>query len=401
MPHPSRCPTVFTLILGALSTLGSLSIDMGLPALPAIELAFPEAMGHGALTLSLFLVGFCLSPLFAGLISDRVGRKPVLVKGLALFAVAATTCASAQSFPGLLAARLIQGLAAGACVLLPISMVRDTAEGPAARAQLALITAILGLAPLAAPLPGGWLMTIATWRAVFGAQAIAGALLLLAALTILPETVPEARRRAPLPIRAAYGAVLSNRTFWRFCIVFSSAFAAMFAFISAAPAIFMGQYHLSGERFSWAFSVTALGVLLGTTAGGILSRVGRSAPGIIGLGLIALLAAVGLFPVITLTGKAALTSLAVNAGAVFFAFGLIGPNATHEAMRPFAREAGVAAGVSRFVQMMLAAVASGLVAALTPRLGGLGTAAILMGGFAAAAALAFLLIPSAPRPREG
>ena len=385
---------IFVFVLGGFVTLAPAAIDMSLPAIPAIEATFPNAAGKGALTLTLFLFGFAVAPLVAGAISDRIGRKPVLLAGLAGFVCGAVVASSATEFLWLLAGRFIGGLGSGAIALLPISMIRDTSHGTEARVRLSIIVGVLGIAPVVAPIPGGWLIAFASWPTIFVAQAAAGLLLMLAAAVLVPETSPEERRRARLPVGQAYAKVLSNRTFLRFCAVFSLNFGAMFTFLSSTSTIFMQTYHLSSWAFSLAYSAIACGVMLGTTLSGVLGRAGRSVPEVITLGVAIMLIAIAALGVTSLAGVASPLSVAVCACAVFLSFGLIGPNATHESMRPFMHEAGIAAGFSRFAQMVSGAVGSGLVVALAGHLGSLWAAVVSMALFAVATTLAFFVVPA-------
>lgn len=202
----------FTLFLGALSAIAPLSIDMGLPGIPAIEATFSDAGSRGSMTLSLFLVGFSAAPLFIGPLSDRFGRRIALIAGLSFFSAAAICSAFAPSFTTLLLARFVQGAAGGAIATLPVVMVRDVLEGPSARAKLSQIVAILGIAPIVAPLIGAAILAIGSWRSIYLAQALVGVVELFIAATWLEETHPHERRRS-LGIRVlldGYRTILSD-----------------------------------------------------------------------------------------------------------------------------------------------------------------------------------------------
>lgn len=142
----------FVMLFGAICALGPLSIDMGLAGIPLMEREFSSRPGDGALTLSVFLAGFCVTPLLSGLIADRYGRRNTLLVSLALYALAALACAFSTDFVVHLLSRAMQGAAAGACVVLPFSIIRETLAGATARAYIANLTAAVGMAPLVAPM---------------------------------------------------------------------------------------------------------------------------------------------------------------------------------------------------------------------------------------------------------
>jgi MFS transporter, DHA1 family, multidrug resistance protein len=195
-----RVPPGRVLALGGLSALGPLSLDLYLPALPTLttELGAEEAAGQ--LSLSLCMIGLALGQLFVGPLTDRVGRRTPLLVGNAVFAVSAGLCALAPSIGVLLALRLVGGLAGGAGIVIARAMVRDLYAGAQMARVFALITLVLGVAPVVAPLLGGLLLTVTSWRGVFVALAVLGILLLAAAAT-LGETLPAHRRHGGHPVR--------------------------------------------------------------------------------------------------------------------------------------------------------------------------------------------------------
>lgn len=358
----------FTLLLGALSALPSLSIDMGLPGIPALEADFADAAGRGALTLSLFLAGFALAPSVCGPIADRYGRRPTMVVGLVLFTIAASLCAVSPDFTLLLVCRLLQGIAAGACVTMPMAVVRDLFEGTQARTRLAHITTVLGLAPMLAPILGAWVMSVAGWRTIYAAQAGLALIILLAILLGFSETLPVERRRAlsPRQLAGTYRMVLGNRTFINYAFVYAFSFAGMFAYISSSSAVVMGSFGLSGHAFSLLFAACSCGVMLGSMLSGRLSRRHVPSHKVLNAGLaVMFLAELGALA-LSLLGLASVWTLMPLIAITIFCFGLTAPNATHEALHPLPHAAGAASGLSRCFQMVLGAASSALVAALSP-----------------------------------
>lgn len=363
-----RQSLTLTAFLAGLSALASLSIDMGLPGIPALEAALPSAAGQGALTLSLFMVGFAISPLVAGPFSDRFGRRQSLLIGLVAFTLSALVCAAAPTFGTLLAARLVQGAVAGLCVTQPLAIVRDLLDGPDARKQIAQVAVVLGLSPLAAPVLGGFVLAWGGWRTIYFVQAAISAILFAWTLVAFPESLPL-RRRQRLDVRQvsqSYRAVFGNRTFLGYALVYAVGFGALFTFVAGSPDVFIGEFGLSEGAYSGAFALTAFGLVLGS----LLSSRLTSTPGRrvlqIGLavGLVCSLVALGL----AATGHLTAGVLVGLVFAVMIAFGAISPTANHEAIQPLPHVAGAASGSIRSVQMVMGASAS---AAFTVLAGGL------------------------------
>jgi MFS transporter, DHA1 family, multidrug resistance protein len=353
-----------TAFLGTLSALAPWSIDMSLPALTAIEAGFAGAAGKGPLTLSLFLVGFAIAPLFGGPIADRFGRRPALLVSITLYMLSALGAAVAPTFETLLACRLLQGLAGGACVILPLAIVRDLCEPALARLQFARIFAILNVVPIVVPPLGAAAVAMSGWRAVYLVQAI-GALAMAAGALLVKESLPAERRRSlrPAQVVASYRTVLSDAGFVGYALIFAFSFSAMFSFISAAPSLLMGLLNVPRSEFAVLYSLTAASVLAGALISGQLAR-WMSARRVIALGLTLMIA--GALAVLALEplGLLGVWTLVPLIALVNAAFGLIGPSANHEAMRDMAEVAGAAAGVLRCLQMLFGAIASAGVAVL-------------------------------------
>jgi DHA1 family bicyclomycin/chloramphenicol resistance-like MFS transporter len=375
----------FTAFLGALTALPPLSIDMGLPGLPAIEATFADAAGQGPLTLSLFLAGFAISPLICGPLADRFGRRAILLDGLLLFSLAAAACAWAPTFTILLVCRMLQGLAAGACAILPFAIVRDVFEHHVARHQLSRIAAVLGIAPMIAPVLGGWVMTVSDWRMIYAAQAATGLLLLVVAIGTLEESQPVEMRRSlnPAKLIESYRFVLTDRTFLGYALLYACAFACMFSFISGAPSVLIGSLGLSTTGFSLLFGLSSCGVLIGSLISGQLSQRHIASRKIVAGGLVltvaSALAALALVPAVAVTVWTLMPLMALT----LLAFGIMAPSTNHEALQNLPHVAGAAAGVMRCLQMTMGAFASAMIAMFEP----FGHPALVMTGLMAAMAL--------------
>ena len=398
----------YTIFLGALSALPPLSIDMGLPGIPSIEADLPGAAGQGALTLSLFLAGFALSPLCCGPLADRFGRRRTMAVGLIAFVLAAGLCALSRSFDLLLAVRLAQGVAAGACVIMPLAIVRDVFDGSSSRRHLSRITAVVGLAPMLAPVLGGWVMALGGWRMIYATQALCGAALLAATMLAFSETLPADRRR-PLDrvlLLAGYAAVMRDRAFRGNTLLYAFSFAAMFAFISSAPAVLMDGLGLTPGLFALAFGISSCGTLVGSLFGGWLN--GREVHGstIVAWGTGGLVVASLVLLAVTAADLGQMGTIVPLVAVAIFCFGLVGPNANHDALHGLPHVAGSASGLLRCTQMVVGAITSALVARFQPLGQPLWTMAALMVTASLAAAVCLLWLRTgdkrrAPDPLKG
>lgn len=194
----------FTLLLGALGTLPPLSVDMNLPALPLVQLALGTTPGGAALTVSLFLVGFASAQLVLGPLSDRFGRRPVLLGGLLIYTCGGAVCAFAPSISALLVARLLQGVGAAGGTVMAFAVTRDLFSGADLRKRLSYITMVFSVAPLIAPSLGAIMLHLSGWRSIFAVLTGAGVLLVAAAGFGLHETHPPSNHPAPIGTGTAW-----------------------------------------------------------------------------------------------------------------------------------------------------------------------------------------------------
>ncbi len=311
----------FVLLLGALVAFGPLAIDLYLPALPAIAqglAATPEAV---QLSITVFLAGFALGMLFYGPVSDRYGRRTVMLSGIALFAVASLACMLATSAEQLIAARFIQALGGGAASVLARAVVRDVYAPTEAIRKLSLMAMVTAIAPLVAPLLGSVLLGWFGWRGTFAAVLAWGILSFAVVWWQLPETLP-AERRGQLPLGAAFAAylhLLRDPVAIGLLLAGGMSFAAMFAYITASPFYFIELQGFSPTAYGALFAANALGIfaanfvnsrLVKARGAAAMAGVG-SACGFAGAVLLALAVAqpdcvaavvAGLFVVVSMTG---------------------------------------------------------------------------------------------------
>ena len=289
---PSRAQLV--LLLGALSAFGPISMDTYLPGLPQLSADIGASAAATQLTLTTCLIGLALGQVIAGPLSDAFGRRRPLLAGLALFALASLLCAVAPDVWTLAAARLVQGAAGAAGIVIGRAVVRDLHEGAAMARFLALVLVVNGVAPIVAPIAGAALLHVTDWRGIFGVLAGIGAALLLWTAAMLRETLPLAlRHRGGLAATLrVFARLLSDRRFLGYVLSCGFVFAAMFAYIAGSPFVLQDIYGVSQEGFGLAFGVNAAGIMVASWLGGrIVERVGPTAVFVGGLALQALGAA--------------------------------------------------------------------------------------------------------------
>ena len=264
---------VFATLLAALAMLGPFSIDTYMPSFPAIGRSLAASTFELQWTISAFLATFALMSLFHGAISDSYGRRPVILVNLALFVIASVGCALAAAFHQLLWFRALQGLAAGAGIIVGRAMIRDSFAGDDAQRMMSTVTMIFGLAPAIAPIIGGWLQAAFGWRAVFVFLALYPAVLLAACYRLLPETLPPSARQ-PFVARvlmANYAKLVGNTRFILLCSAIALNFCAFFLYIAAAPVIIYQWLGLGETEFAWLFIPGIGGIVIGAFLSGRLA----------------------------------------------------------------------------------------------------------------------------------
>ncbi len=269
------------MVLGVLASFGPLSIDVYLPALPRVGGDLAAGAGAVALTVTSCLVGLGVGQLVVGPLSDRYGRRPLLLAGVAFFAVCSLACAVAPTLPVLVLARFLQALGGSAGIVLSRAIARDLRSGRELARLYALLISVNALAPILAPLLGGQLLRVTSWRGTFVALALIGGLVLVASASTVQESLaPDGRR--PAGVRAAgrsYAALLRDRTFMGLTLASAMAFATLLGYITASPFVLQDVYGLSPQLFSGVFAANAVALLLG-------ARLGDRVPLLAGLGVL-------------------------------------------------------------------------------------------------------------------
>jgi DHA1 family bicyclomycin/chloramphenicol resistance-like MFS transporter len=351
-----------TALLALITALGPVSTDMYLPSMPDIGRVLTASAAEVQLTLSAYMAGFAVGQIAYGPVSDRHGRKPVLLAALLLFAVGNVACAFAPTIETLIAARALQALGGSGAIVVVRAIVRDLYAGARAGRELSLMGSIMAFAPIIAPLIGGVLQTAFGWRANFIVALAVG----LAAAIIVWRKLPETlRRRAPEPITVtgiarAYRGLIENRCFLAYLGIVAASFAGLFAWISASPFVLQEIYGLSPFGFGIAFAVCSLGFLAGTlVAANVVRRIGIGRTS--GLGAIAMAAGGVAMSAALALGSASVISIAVPTMLYLFGLGLTMPQAMAGALTPFPDRAGAASSLLGFVQQTSAALLGALV----------------------------------------
>jgi DHA1 family bicyclomycin/chloramphenicol resistance-like MFS transporter len=357
---PSR--PVLVGVLGALSAFGPLSIDMYLPALPAMAGDLGAAPSLVQLTLTACLLGLATGQLLGGPISDARGRRRPLLAGMAVYVVASLLCAVAPSVGVLIAMRFLQGLAGAFGIVIGRAVVRDLTEGREAAALFAALILVNGVAPIVAPVLGAGILHVTSWRGVFVLLAAIGVVLTAVVAAVLGETLPAPQRR-PGGLRATlrtFRALLADPRFVGCVLASGLAFAAMFAYISGSPFVLQEVYGASPAVFSLLFAANGLGIVAAGRVSGRLSAAGREPAELLRGGLVAT-ATGGLALLVSVLAGAGLAGVLPSLLVVVASIGVIVPNAAALALAGHPSTAGSASGLLGVAQFALGALAAPLV----------------------------------------
>ena len=357
-------------ILGAMISMAPMGTDIYLPALPALQHAFATGAGQVQLTLSTFFLGFALGQAVYGPISDRFGRRPPLFAGLSLFAVASVGCAYAPTIEALTALRFLQAVGACAGMVIARAMVRDLFDVRDAVRVFSTLMLVVGLAPILAPLLGGYLLLWFGWRSIFLLLAGFGVLVVAAAWLRLDEThAPNpAGSLSPGKVAGVYVNLLTDARFMGYALSGGVTIAGMFAYIAGSPFVFIDLYGVPAEHFGWVFGANAFGFVAGAQVNGRLMR-GADPHRVLALALLMQVGAGFALLLAALTGIGGLIGIWAPLFVYLTGLGFIMPNATALALAPHGAHAGAASallGVMQFGLASLAASAMGAIQTASP-----------------------------------
>ena len=398
MPEQRRATRGIAALLASLSALGPFSIDTYLPAFPDIASTLGASQLDVQQTLSVYLLSFAVMTLWHGAISDRFGRRRVILWALALFGLASLGCVFASRIEHLWFWRAMQGISAGAGIVISRAIVRDLYDGAAAQRLMSQITMMFALAPAIAPLIGGWLQVLLGWRAIFAFLVLATLALFVACWYLLPETLPAEKRQSlrPAYLGRTYWQVLTSPPFLLACLALSMNFAGFFIYVLSAPVFLMQHLGLPETAFLWLFGPAMGGLMAGSwTSGRLAGKLSLNRSIALGYGIMS---------------AAALGNLLLNLGATpalpwavaplfvyTFGMSLAMPCLTIFALDPFPAQRGLAASCQTFLQSGFNGLAAALIApmlwgstrSLALGMGGL----MLAGGLAALARYRSRLLP--------
>ena len=388
----------FTLLLAALVTMASFATDMGLPVLAATAASLSVAPATAALTMSVFMVGFAFGPLVIAPVSDRFGRRPILLIACATFAAFGALGAFAHSLGALLGWRLLMGAGAGTAQVLVIATVRDLFSGREARTRQSYVNLAAGLAPVIAPTLGVWIASLGGWRAIYGALAGGGTVLLSLVALGFAETAPMANRTA-LTVRGTirnYGRVIRNPLTMGYSLVVALGFGYLFAYVSGSSLVLIGVMGVSQRNYGLLFALTSLGLIGGSFANARLNRRGVSHTRLIAAGLATIVAVALVLLVLAATRLLTAWLLVPLVVVSFVGHAIVRANAVQGALEPMPEIAGVASALLTGLQMIVGALASAVAAALFD-----GRSALAMTGtMAICASAAISIYVTLVRPAE-
>ncbi|MDP2227298.1 MAG: Bcr/CflA family multidrug efflux MFS transporter [Moraxellaceae bacterium] len=345
-------------LMGALTAVGPLSIDLYLPAFPAIAAEF-RATGAVELTLASFFTGLALGQLFYGPVSDRFGRKPPLYVGLALFVVASFGAAMAGSIEALIGWRFVQGLGGCAGMVIARAVVRDRCTPAEAARAFSMLILVMGLAPILAPLLGGAVVTWTGWRTLFVLLAGFGALCLVLVWRQLQESHDTSKKTHPLRLGLVlrdYAALFADKSFMRYTLTSSLAFTGMFAYIAGSPHVLMQLHGISPQHYGWFFGSNALGLIAASQLNArLLRRLDMTV--LLQRGVLAAALAGASLALLALADVLALPLLLAGLFVYISSLGFISPNASAAALATQGSKAGTASALMGALQFVMATLA--------------------------------------------
>lgn len=354
-------PAKIIATLALLAAVAPMAIDMYLPAFPEMAIEFDTSASAIQLTLTTFLVGLALGQLVFGPLSDRFGRRPLLLIGTLACAVFSAGAALAPSIELLAAARFVQGFAGAAGIVLGRAVISDRARGAAAAKLFSLLVVINAIAPVIAPLLGGVVVTSFGWRGVFWVLAVLSVLMFVCVLVLVPETLPKELRTSggAAAMLGEARNVVRNRRYVGFTLAYAFAFGVMFAYISASPFVLQDVHGISTAWYTVIFTVNALGlVVFSIVNGAVVAKLGDRVTLRIGLTLLTVFSVIMLInvlvgPILWIT----LIALWCTMGSL----GLVIANATTLALGEARHNAGTGSALLGALQFLLAALISPLV----------------------------------------
>jgi MFS transporter, DHA1 family, multidrug resistance protein len=356
MLNPHRRP--FRVLLGAQSMVSSLAVDMSLPALPTLAAAFGTSAARAQLTIGLYLLGYALGQLFYGPLSDRFGRRPMLLIGMSVYTLSGFLCAFAPSIEAMVMLRLLQGFGGCVGVVVTRAAARDYFHGSELAQMLSSITAIQAFGPLLAPVIGGVIATHFDWPVIFLVQGAFAGAMLIATWTGFGESLRQRDLHAIRPARllANYWTFFSNPRCIGFALVSACVFGGLFIVLSASPFVLIDVYGLSSQTYGFFFGTSVLGFMVGSFGNRRLLRAAVQSEALLRCGLLVLIAAASAMLVFAATTWGGVAGIMGPYVTYCFAISLVQSNAIAAAMEPVPHMAGTGASLMGAIQMASAAL---------------------------------------------
>ncbi len=364
MKHSDYRPGLF-LLLGSLTSIGPLTIDMYLPSFPSIAASLAVGGGAVQFTLAAYFIGLTFGQAFYGPIADRYGRKPPLYGGMILYVLATLGCALSTSIEMLVFFRFIQALGGCAGMVIPRAIVRDHFEAQGAARAFSLLMLVMGIAPIMAPVLGSWILQAANWQAIFWFLVAYGLLSLFNIHFGLAESHPADPTRPlhPVSIVKNYFALCRDRSFFGNMLTGGLAQAGMFAYIAGSPFVLIELWQIPASQFGWIFGSNAFAYIAAAQVNARLLRHYRTEQ--ILRRAVWLPACFSLLLIVSGMTKAGGLPLLLLALIGYMAsLGFIGPNATANALAQQGHRAGLASSLMGSLQFGLATLASSLMGLL-------------------------------------
>lgn len=353
----------FRVLLGAQSMVSSLAVDMSLPALPAIAAGFDTSAARAQLTIGVYLLGYASGQLFYGPLSDRFGRRPMLLIGMTIYAASGFLCAFAPTIGIMIAVRLLQGFGGAVGVVVTRAAARDYFHGSQLAQMLSSITAVQAFGPLVAPVLGGILATHFHWQAIFLVQGTFAAAMLLATWSGFGESLSQRDLHAIHPARllANYLTFFSNPRCIGFALVSACVFSGLFIVLSASPFVLIDVYGVSSQSYGFFFGCSVLGFMIGSFGNRRLLRQGAASERLLRWGLVGLIVAAAAMLVFAASRWGGVAGIMAPYITYCFAISLVQSNSIAAAMEPVPHMAGTGASLMGAIQMASAAAAGFIV----------------------------------------
>ncbi len=349
-------------ILGTLTAFGPLSIDMYLPSMPSLAADLDAPTAQVQMTLSSYFIGGGIGQMLFGPLSDRFGRRPLLLAGIILYVLTSVFCALASGVEMLIAQRFLQAIGGSAATVLARAMVRDFFSGDQAARVLSLIMLVMGAAPLIAPFIGGYLLLWFEWRAIFWTLAAYGALGFVLILVMVRESHPMERRirHGFVGMLGMYGRILRHRAAMGYLLANATAYGGMFAFFAGSPFVYIELFEVAAENYGFLFACNIIALMVVSMANArLVTKLGAHRLFTIGTILTALSGGVLLVAAVTHLGG--LPSIVIPIFIYVGSLSLIGANSLALALDRFPQAAGSVSALSGGITFLFGSVCTSAV----------------------------------------